>query len=449
MFLSKKHLSRRTLLRGAGATLALPFLDAMIPALARGETANPKPPTRFTGIFIPHGAAPGYWEVKDTKPNFDYPFIWKPLEPFRKNVLLTTGMWSQSAEAPPGVTGQDHFVAASFMAAVKPKKTEGADVQVGTTIDQLIAQKVGKNTLLPSLQFALEDPGANSSSCGEGYSCVYTNTISWEAPNRPLPMELNPQVVFERMFGSGGSEAVREARRARQVSILDSVTDSLASLRRSVGGSDRARIDQYLENIREIERRMEIAAKNAAATPDIDVPYGVPATFDEHVKIHSDLLTLAFQADITRVGSMLFARDLTGRVYPESGVNISFHGGSHHAEDPGRIAQYAQLNQYHAKCVAYFINKLASTPDGDGTLLDHSLTLYGSDMGDSNQHLHYDTPQVLIGGAGGKLKGDRHLAFKQKTVPTGNLLLSVLDMYDIHMESFGDSTGRLPGLEGV
>ena len=447
MFVTKKYLPRRTFLRGIGATVALPFLDAMVPALAPVARAQELTPTRFAGMFIPHGAAPGYWVPENSAPSFEFPYIWQPLEPFRDHVVLTSGLWSQSSENPPGVTGADHFVAAAFLCGVKPKKTTGADVEAGTTIDQVIAQHVGQETLLPSLQLAVEDPGANSSNCGEGYSCVYTNTISWAAPTRPLPMEINPQVVFERMFGDGGTPELRAERREQQRSILDSVTASLARLEQKVGHGDRVRLEQYLDDVREIERRLDIAAQASTEMPaDVNVPYGVPESFDEHIKLQFDLLALAYQGDITRVATVLYARDLTGRVYRESGTDISFHGGSHHAEDPGRIAQYARLNRYHVSTLAYLAEKLKAIPEGDGTLLDHSLIVYGSNMGNSNQHLHYDVPHVLIGGASGRLRGNRHLTYASKTVPTGNLLLSILDMYGIHYDQFGDSTGRLASI---
>jgi len=445
-FITKKSLPRRTFLRGVGATLGLPLLESMLPAMSSVAHAQSLSPTRFTGVFVPHGAAPGYWIPQSQQRNFEFPFVFQPLQPFRQHVLLTSGLWSQSSENPPGVTGADHFVAAAYLCAVKPKKTTGADIEAGITVDQVIAQKIGQETLLPSLQLAVEDPGANASNCGEGYSCVYTNTISWQTPVRPMPMQVNPQVVFERLFGDGGTAEERAVRREQQRSILDSVTGSLARLESKVGSNDRVRIEQYLEDVREIERRLQIATKASADTPAIAMPYGVPESFDEHIKLQFDLLALAFQADITRVSTLLYARDLTGRVYPDSGTEISFHGGSHHAEDPGRIAQYARLNQYHVKTLAYFIEKLRSIREGDGTLLDHSLVLYGSNMGNSNQHLHYDVPHVLIGGASGQLKGNRHLAFPSKTVPTGNLFLSILDMYGIHEQSFGDSTGRIESI---
>jgi len=449
MFITKKHISRRTVLRGAGATLALPLLEAMVPAAtALAQTAaSPKP--RFVGLFVPHGMAPGYW-IPGTEGSLEaeLPFNFKPLEPYREHLTLLSGLHSRSAEPPPGATGADHWVAAAFLCANKPKKTAGADVYVGTTIDQMIAQKIGQDNLMPSMQLAVEDPGANSSNCGEGYSCTYTNTISWSSPTSPLPMELNPQVVFERMFGDGSTVDQRAARRKRDRSILDSLTGSLSRLKNESSASDRARLDDYTQNVREIERRLQIAMKASTVAPaDMTVPVGVPQTFDEHIKLQFDLLALAFQADITRVGTLLFARDLTGRTYPEcEAPTVGFHGGSHHGEDPRRIKELSKINQYHVKMVAYLIANLAKTKDGDGTLLDHSLVLYGSNMGNPNQHLHHDVPHVLLGGLNGKLKGGRHLAYPPKEVPTGNLLLSVLDKFDIHQDRIGDSTGRLDNL---
>jgi hypothetical protein len=448
MFITRKHIPRRTVLRGAGATLALPLLEAMVPAAkALAQTAaDPKP--RFVGLFVPHGMAPGYWVPDKEGAGFEFPFCFKPLEPYRDSVTILSGLHSRSAEPPPGVTGADHWVAAAFLCANKPKKTAGADVYAGTTIDQIIARRIGQDTLLPSLQLAVEDPGANSSNCGEGYSCTYTNTISWASPTQPLPMELNPQVVFERMFGDGSTIAERAARRQRDRSILDSLRGSLSRLRRDVNHSDRARLDAYAEDVREIERRLQIAMKASTVAPsDMTVPVGVPQTFDEHIKLQFDLLALAFQADLTRVGTLLFARDLTGRTYPEcEAPTVGFHGGSHHGEDPRRIDQFSKINQYHVKMLAYLIDKLSKTADGQGTLLDHSLVMYGSNMGNPNQHLHYDVPHVLIGRANGKLKGGRHLAYPTRTVPTGSLLLTVLEKFGIQQETIGDSMGVLDNL---
>ncbi len=460
MFITKKRIPRRAFLRGAGVTLALPLLDSMIPAQTPLSKAGVMPTTRFTGIFVPHGAAPGYWIPEGGGPGepmraageklFKYPMIMQPLEPYRDHTVILSGLWSKSAEPPPGQTGADHWVAAAYLCADKPRKTTGADVYDGTTVDQIIANKIGQENLLPSIQLALEDPGANSSNCGEGYSCTYSNTISWSSPTQPIPMELDPQVAFERLFGSGGSDPKeRAARRAQRLSILDSISEELPSFKQILGPADRARMDEWETDIREIERRLALAKKStgAADANGFVAPAGVPESFDEHVKLHFDLQTLAFKGDITRVSTVLFARDLTARRYPESGVSSGFHGASHHAENPKNIETYSHINQYHVKCLAYFVDKLQNTKEADGsTMLDHSLILYGTNMGDSNQHLHYDVPHILVGGASGQLKGDRHLHYDTKTITTGNLLLSILDLYGIHQESIGDSTGRLSGL---
>jgi len=448
MFITKKHIHRRALLRGAGVALGLPLLEAMLPAATAMAQSTVAPP-RFFGGFVCHGAAPGYW-VPETAGSLpaELPFIWKPLEPFRDHLNILSGLHATSAEPPPGETGADHWVAAAFLGAEKPRKTAGADVFAGQTIDQIIAQKIGRETLLPSVEMSVEDPGSGSSNCGEGYSCVYTNTISWASPTTPLPMELNPQVVFERMFGSGSTPEQRAERRSRNQSILDSITGKISSIRKEISMPDRARLDAFTENVREIERRLAIAASATTAAPeDFDVPPGIPQSFDDHIKLQFDLLALAYQADITRVGTMLFARDLTGRVYPESEApTLGFHSASHHGEDPVRINEFSKINQYHVKMLAYFVDRLSKTEEGDGTLLDHSLLLYGSNMGNPNQHFHYDVPHVLLGGNSGQMKGGRHLSYPTRTVPTGNLMLSLLDQFGIHKDSFGDSTGRLENI---
>ncbi|MEI7949661.1 MAG: DUF1552 domain-containing protein [Gammaproteobacteria bacterium] len=449
MFITKKHIARRAFLRGAGITLGLPLLDAMIPAATALAKTAAVPPPRFFGAFVPHGAAPGYWvPEKEGTLAAELPFNWKPLEPFKKHLTILSGLHSTSAEPPPGETGADHWVAAAFLCGDKPRKTAGADVYAGRTIDQIIAEKYGRETLLPSLEMTVEDPGSGSSNCGEGYSCVYTNTIAWASPTTPLPMELNPQVVFERMFGSGSTAEQRVQRRKRNQSILDSVTGKISSFRKEISSPDRARLDAFTENVREIERRLQIASGTSSAAPEnFAIPPGIPQSFDEHIKLMFDLVTLGYQADITRVSTMLMARDLTGRVYPESeSPTLGFHSASHHGEDPSLIDKLSKINQYHVKMLAYFADKLAKTEDGDGSLLDHSLLLYGSNMGNPNQHFHYDVPHVLLGGNNGKLKGNRHLKYATKTVPTGNLLLSVLDQFDIHQDHIGDSKGRLENI---
>jgi uncharacterized protein DUF1552 len=466
MYNAKKHIPRRRFLKSAGCTLALPLLDAMVPAstVLAATAATPKP--RFVGIFFPHGMAPGYWEpgAEGMLPQ-KLPHILESLEKVKDQTVVLSGLWSKSAEPPEGTTGSDHWVAAAYLTGIKPRKTAGSDATVGSpTIDQSIARRIGQETLLPSLQLAVEDPNSSSSNCGEGYSCSYTNSISWvDLPTppgeplvrtSPLPMELNPQAVFERLFGSGATPDIRTARLRQNRSILDSIRSELASLHRELGAGDRRTINQYTDEIREIERRLELAAKATATIPEIDLPPGIPESFDEHIKLHFDMTALAFRADITRVATLLGARDLTARSYvfpksdlfPNGGASGSFHGASHHQEDPVQIRRYADINRYHVSTLAYFAEKLRAVPDGDGTLLDHSLILYGTNMGNSNQHMHYDVPHILVGGANGQLKGNRHLVYERKTVTTGNLLLSVLDLYGVHKDVQGDSTARLTKL---
>jgi hypothetical protein len=466
MYIAKKYIPRRTFLRSAGCTLALPLLDAMLPASTAlaATAATPKP--RFVGIFFPHGMAPGYWEpgAEGALPD-KLPYILESLKSVKDQTVVLSGLWSKSAEPPEGTTGSDHWVAAAYLTGIKPRKTAGSDATVGSpTIDQTIARKIGQETLLPSLQLAVEDPNSSSSNCGEGYSCSYTNSISWiDLPTpanepfvrtSPLPMELNPQAVFERLFGSGATPEIRAARMRENRSILDSVRAELARLNRDLGAGDRRTIDQYTQEIREIERRIQIAASATAEIPEFDLPPGIPDSFDEHIKLHVDMTALAFRADITRVATLLGARDLTARSYvfpkselfPNGGQSASFHGASHHQEDPIQIRRYADINRYHVSTLAYFAEKLKSIPDGDGNLLDRSLILYGTNMGNSNQHMHYDVPHILVGGANGQLKGNRHLTYERKTITTGNLLLSVLDLYGIQQDVQGDSTGRLAKL---
>jgi hypothetical protein len=464
MFITKRSIPRRTFLKGTGGVLALPLLEAMIPASTALAQTPAVAPRRFVGIFFPHGMSPGHWEMPEGPLPEKLSTIMAPLERVREKTVILGGMWSRSAEPPEGTTGSDHWVAAAFMTANKPKKTTGSDATVfSPTIDQVISNEIGKDSPLPSLQLAVEDPGSNSSSCGEGYACSYTNSISWVGTydkenklvgTKPLPMELNPQVVFERLFGSGATPEVRAARRSQGKSILDAFVQSLGGMKKSVGATDRNTLEQYTEEVREIERRLDLAAKSSEAAPDMNEPNGIPQTFDDHIKMHYDLVALAFKADITRVATLLGARDLTGKTYPfpkgewfpNGGNSVSFHGGSHHADVPASIANYAQLNRYHVMTTAYLAEKLKAIPDGDGTLLDHALILHGTNMGNSNQHQHFDVPHILIGGGNGKLKGGRFLNYERRTAKTGSLLLSVLDMYGIHQDTQGDSDGRLTKL---
>lgn len=452
MFIQKKSLSRRSLLKGSLGVVSLPLLDAMVPAFA-STISNPQ---RFIGIFVPHGAAPGYWVPEGN--NLDkLPFLYEDFAPVKNKTIITSGMWSASSENPPGITGADHFVAASYFSGIKPLKTTGRGV-CGVTVDQVIAKKYGQENLLPSIEISLEDPGSGSSNCGEGYTCVYTNTISWRDPVSPNPMELNPEVLYARMFGHGTDKVQQLQNRQKDQSILDSVLEDASSIHKVLPAIDQIKLEQHLDNIREIERRIGIAISKSDQLPELDKPFGIPTNWGEHFKIMTDLLVLAFQTDITRVSTMLMARDLTGRIYPESGTNTGFHSGSHHGEDPKGIRDLATINRYHNSMVAKLAEKLDQIKEGDGTLLDNTLMLYGSNMGNPNQHLHYDTPLILVGGAGKGLQGNRHIAYPTKTVNTSDVMLDVLRLFDVHEgdtlhgndvfdgKSFGDSSGINTGI---
>lgn len=444
MFITKKHLSRRTLLRGTGATLALPFLDAMVPAgTALAQTAAMGAP-RFVGVFSAHGWSPTYWqdgrpEVAPTEGrNIGLGFVHAPLKPFEDQLTLCAGLDATSSMPPPGTSGGDHARAAAALTGAPPKKTGGPDIQCGVSVDQLIAQKYGQETLLPSIQLGIEDPGSNTGVCGWGYSCAYSNSISWAGPNKPLPHEVNPLVVFERLFGDGATPAERQSRRLANKSILDAVTSKINQLQKQLPASDKVRMESYLENVREVERRLQIATRSTSAAPDMDMPFAPPQSIDAHIKLMWDLQVLAFQADITRVSALLFCRDESGTSYPESGVTTANHSASHHGEDKKRREDWAKINRYHMTTFAYFLDKLRSTPDGERNLLDNSLVLWTSNMGNANQHSHVNVGQLIVGGAMGRHKPAR--LNLMETGPTSNFLLSVLHLYGIEQASIGDST---------
>jgi hypothetical protein len=339
---------------------------------------------------------------------------------------------------PPGSSGGDHARAAASLTGASPKKTSGADIRCGASVDQIIAKQFGQDSLLPSLQIAIEDPGASTGVCGWGYSCAYTNSISWEGPTKPLPHEINPQVIFERLFGDGATPEERAARKRTNGSILDATIHEVARLQQKLPGSDRARLGDYVENVREVERRLQLSAKRSNEAPDM--PAGVPQTIDEHIKLMWDLQLLAFQADITRVSALLYARDESTLSYPDSGVTTPNHASSHHGEDPARREAWAKINRYQMKTLAYFLDKARAMPDGDGNLLDHSLLLWTSNMGNANQHSHVNVGSLLVGGASGQHKPKLNVMVQG---PTSNVLLSILHMYGIPDQSIGDSTGPI------
>jgi hypothetical protein len=436
MFISKTHMPRRTFLRGAGATIALPLLDAMLPAMA----AVPKGVSRYSFLHVPHGASPPYWAPTGSGKQWELSRILAPLAPLKDHltVISNTDHAMAGSLSPEESAGDHSRTAAVYLSAAHPKRTEGQDIQAGITIDQVIASKIGQQNPLPSLEMCIEDVGSLGV-CGVGYSCAYTNSISWSSATSPLPMERNPQVVFERLFGDGASPEERAARKREDRSILDSVLADAARLRRDLGPSDLARFSDYLDDVREIERRIALAEQTAKLEA-AERPETAEMPFDQHVKLMLDLQVLAFKADITRVATMMFSRDLSAKVYPESGVPDAYHALSHHQDDPTRMERYAKINAYHITIVAQFLEKLRSTPDGDSNLLDKSLVMFGSPMGNSNAHDHIALPVFIAGTGAGRYETNRHIVNTPHT-PLANFFMTLAAKEGIHLEKFGDSNG--------
>ncbi|MFB3113274.1 MAG: DUF1552 domain-containing protein [Gemmatimonadales bacterium] len=455
-FLTGKHISRRTVLRGLGATVALPFLDAMVPARKLwGKTQAMIDRTRLVCIEMVHGAAgsnewgatQNLWSPAEVGRNFDLtPSSLKPLEPFRDYLTIVSDSDVRMAEAfqAPEIGG-DHFrSSAVFLTQSHPKQTEGSDVYVGTSLDQLYAQRFGQDTPIPSMQLCIENIN-QSGGCAYGYTCVYTDSISWASPTEPLPVIRDPRVAFEQLFGAGGTAEERAARRRTDRSILDWITDRVAQLKRELGPSDRVRMERYLDNIREIERRIQkVETRNASGeTRQLpEAPAGVPDSFEEHVRLMFDLQVLAFASDTTRVFSLKMGRDSSARVFPESGVDKPFHPASHHGGNDKAVREFAQINQYHVSMLPYFLESLKNTMEGDTHLLDKTMIIYGSPMGDSNLHNHKRCPLFVVGGANGQLAGNLHVQAAPGT-PMANVMLSLLHKLGLEdVESFGDSTGE-------
>ena len=442
MFNTRKHVPRRTFLRGMGVTVAMPLLDAMVPASTALARTAARPVPRFAGVWHPHGASPGYWSPLRAGRDFDFSFITKPLEPFRDRTVLVSGLDCTAAYSTVDEPGGNHARGAVFLSGARPKR-DAVTPHLAVTIDQTIARRWGRDTLLSSIQLGIEDPSGNSGNCNWGYSCAYTNSVSWSTPTTPLPTEINPRMAFERMFGDGASPEERRAGRLRTVSVLDSVTHELARFKKGLGPGDRTRLDDYLENVRELERRIRIATGNPEVELSGEVPFGIPESKDVHFKLMYDLLVTAFQADITRSVTLMLGRDLSASSFPESGCEGGWHGTSHHGDIPDNKANYAKVNRYHVQNLAYFCDKLRNVPDGDGNLLDHVLIYKSSNMGNSHRHAHEKVPVILVGGVDGTFRGNRHLVFPHSTERTSNLLLSILGLYGIERKSVGDSTGPL------
>jgi len=442
MFITKKHIPRRTFIRGVGVTVALPLLEAMLPAQTPlGKTAA-APVRRFVGIWHPHGAAPGYWSPLQEGSNFEFSFITKPLEPFRDRVVLITGLDMPEAMATEEEPGGDHARGAALLSGARPRRN-AVSPYLGVTIDQLIAKKYGQDTILSSIQLGVEDTG-NFGNCNWGYSCAYSNSISWPTPTQPLPTQVNPRVAFERLFGEGTSSEERLAGRKQNASILDSVTHELGLFKKDLGAGDRTRLDTYLENIRELERRIKIAMSKTVSEPTGEVPFGLPESKHVHFRLMYDLMALAFEGDITRSATLMLGRDLTGTSFPESGFTGGWHGSSHHGDKPENVANYSKMNRYHVQNLAYFCEKLRNIPEGDGSVLDHVLIYKGSNMGNSHRHAHEKVPVILVGGIDGTFKGNRHIVFPDNKQKTSNMLLSILHLYGIERDSIGTSTEPLP-----
>lgn len=441
MIITKKALPRRTFLRTVGATMALPLLDAMIPAATALDKTPARAVRRLGFVFMPMGCDQSRWTPRSEKTLDELSPILDSLGPVKGHVTALTNM--ELANAYPGSHATSN---SSFLSAAKAKHTEGNDYYLGTTVDQVAAKQLGQETQLPSLELSM-DLMQTVGQCDNGYACVYQNNLSWSTPTTPLPSEAHPRIVFETLFGEGGSSAERRAALRKRASLLDAFNNDIARLKRKLGAGDRQKVDHYLDTIREVERRIQRAEADTANNPlpDLDRPVGVPAAYADHARLMFDLQVLALQGDVTRVITFQLARETSNRTYPEIGVPDPHHPLSHHGNDPDKIARMAKINQFHVSLFAEYLQKLKDTPEGDGSLLDHSLILYGSGIGNPNIHDHTNLPILVAGGAAGGMKGNRHIRYEKPT-PLANLHLTLLDKVGVRLDSFADSTGKLDEL---
>jgi uncharacterized protein DUF1552 len=443
MFVTKKHLPRRTFLRGMGVTMALPLLDAMIPARTLLAQTAAQPKTRLGFVYVPHGAIMDKWTPATEGAAFEFTPILKPLEPLRDYVNVVSGLGHRAADT----TAVHSLSPTTWLSGVRPKATQGVDAYAGITADQVAAQAIGQDTALPSMEIATEDHSGLIGSCDRDYGCIYMNTLSWRTPTTPLPMEINPRKVFERMFGQGGSATERLARIQEDRSVLDAITREASNLQLQLGAADRQTMTQYLENVREIERRIQ-RAEQSQGDQDLELPSrpaGVPFDFEEHVKLMYELMALSYQADITRVITFMVSREVSNRTYTQVGVTDGHHAISHHQNRAEKMEKNVRIQTFNVNQFRGFIEKMKQTPDGDGSLLDHSVILYGSNMSNSNAHDHFPLPNLVVGGANGRMKGGRHLRYPDRT-PMTNLLMTMLDKVGVKQEALGDSTGTLANL---
>ena len=442
MIITKKALPRRTFLQGVGATVALPLLDAMVPSMTALAQTPASPVRRLGFVYMPMGCDLPRWTppgeggvLTELSPNLS------SLAPVKDQITVISNLELKNAY--PGTHATSN---AAFLSAAKAKWTESTDYYLGTTVDQIAAKQMGQDTQLPSLELAL-DLSDMVGQCDNGYACVYQNNLSWSSPTTPLPAEAHPRLVFERLFGEGGSPEERRGALGKRTSLLDWIREDLARLQRNLGPDDRTKVSQYLDSVREVERRIQKAEAQTADNPlpDLDRPMGVPAAYADHARLMFDLQVLALRGDVTRVMTLQLARETSTRTYPEIGVPEPHHPTSHHGGDPEKIAKIAKITQFHVSLFAYFLEQLQSVPEGNGSLLDHSLFLYGSGMGNPNKHDHQNLPIVVAGGAAGKVKGGHHIKYDEPT-PLANLHLTLLDNVGVHLDSFADSTGRIDTL---
>jgi len=440
MMLTKKAIPRRTFLRGVGATMALPLLEAMVPAATPLSKTAAKPVRRLGFVFMPMGCDQSRWTPPGATLDRLSPIL-SSLAPVREHVTAITNMELQNAYPGSHATSNS-----AFLSAAKAKLTESTDYYLGTTVDQVAAKQIGQETRLPSLEMAMDFLQVVGQ-CDNGYACAYQNNLSWSSPTTPLPAEAHPRIVFESLFGEGGSAAERQAALRKRASLLDSFTEDLSRLKRELGPGDRARVSQYLDTVREVERRIQKAENEVDQhqLPDLDRPVGVPAAYADHARLMFDLQVLALQGDVTRVITFQLARETSNRTYPEIGVPDPHHPLSHHGNDPAKIERMSKINHFHVSLFAEFLAKLKATPEGNGTLLDHSLYLYGSGIGNPNTHDHTNLPILVAGGAAGGMKGGRHINYEKPT-PLANLHLTLLDKVGVHLDAFADSNGMVEEL---
>ncbi len=440
MIITKKALPRRTFLRGMGAAVALPLLDAMVPSMTALASTAAAPVRRLGFVYMPMGCDLPRWTPPGSGLTELSPSL-QSLRPFVDQLTVISNLELKNAY--PGTHATSN---AAFLSAARAKWTESTDYYLGTTVDQIAAQQIGSQTLLPSLELSM-DLLQTVGQCDNGYACVYQNNLAWSSPTTPLPAEAHPRVVFERLFGEGGSAADRRAALKRKASLLDWVREDITRLQNKLGPEDRARVGQYLETVREVERRIQKAEAGTPddQMPDLDRPAGVPAAYADHARLMFDLQALALQADVTRVITFQLARETSNRTYPEIGVPDPHHPLTHHGNDAEKITKMQKINAFHVSLFAYYLEKLRSTPDGDGNLLDHSLVLYGSGMGNPNIHDHVNLPIVVAGGAAGRVKGGRHIRYAEPT-PLANLHLTLLERAGVRMDAFADSQGKVDEL---